>query len=169
MHTTLFFTAITLFVLPLTSSAEGINCHGSSPTCELFTPDPGFEGKITDRLMEYINQLPNDKVYPPGVNIICIPGWWPQPRIGSPSEPGLPGNPGGIDKIPGGVCAFLQGGSPAKTGWEVKYLMGALRDHGCKACGSVPVTWPGDNNIKNGMLTSNFVSNPKVGGCKGVC
>jgi hypothetical protein len=58
MHTTLLFTVITtLFTLPLTTSAEGINCHGSAPTCELFTPDPGYEGKITNRLMEFINQL----------------------------------------------------------------------------------------------------------------
>ncbi|KAF5532445.1 KP4 killer toxin [Fusarium mexicanum] len=66
----------------------------------------------------------------------------------------------------GSLCAFLQntGGLPGRN---IKGLLGDLRDHGCKYCGSVPVFFPDDNNDgDHGILTVNYVSNPN---CQGVC
>jgi hypothetical protein len=68
---------------------------------------------------------------------------------------------------PSGICAFLQ-----KTGgtWgsKIKELAHYIPDHGCTICGSVPYYFPdGNNNVDDGMLTYNYVSNPK---CKnGLC
>lgn len=52
-------------------------------------------------------------------------------------------------------CAFLQnsGGAPSSS---VKALVQYLVDHGCKGCGSVPLFYPGDNNVANGELTINY-------------
>lgn len=58
----------------------------------------------------------------------------------------------------GNCCAFLQNVSGTKTGAQLKGYMRQLVDHGCDKCGSVP-TEPG-NNVDNGELTVNFVSNP---------
>ncbi|KAJ7137842.1 Kp4-domain-containing protein [Mycena epipterygia] len=57
------------------------------------------------------------------------------------------------------VCAFLQN-SGGNSGKNIKGLAHYIRDHGCTACGSVPIFYPGDNNVKDGQLTFNYVSRP---------
>jgi hypothetical protein len=38
-----------------------------------------------------------------------------------------------------------------------------LLKYGCNLCGSVPIRYSGSNNLRNGILTSNFVSD--IRGC----
>ncbi|KAJ7161469.1 Kp4-domain-containing protein [Mycena crocata] len=63
------------------------------------------------------------------------------------------------------ICAFLQnsGGAP---GSSVKALAQHILAHGCTACGSVPLFYPNDNDVRNGQLTFNYVINPR---CPGLC
>jgi hypothetical protein len=65
------------------------------------------------------------------------------------------------------ICAFLQksGGAPGRS---IKTLSRAIPDHGCAVCGSVPLFFPDDNNVDNGMLTFNAVSSP-CGNKHGLC
>ncbi|KAL4724560.1 hypothetical protein ACLX1H_008001 [Fusarium chlamydosporum] len=59
-----------------------------------------------------------------------------------------------------GFCAFLQG-SGGMLGSDIKRLLQELVNHGCSRCGSVPVFFPGDNDIRDhGFLTVNYVSKP---------
>lgn len=67
-----------------------------------------------------------------------------------------------------GLCVFMQGTSGA-PGSSIGPLVQALKDHGCKKCGSVPLFFPqGDNNPDDhGILTINAVG---VGSaCDGLC
>lgn len=60
------------------------------------------------------------------------------------------------------VCAFLQNTNGA-PGQSIRDAIVDLRNHGCKACGSVPFY---NNDVNLGMLTVNYVSHD----CgKGVC
>ena len=63
------------------------------------------------------------------------------------------------------VCCFLQGTGGIR-GADIPGLVGALLDHGCGICGSVPVFFfAGDNDIStHGQLTCNFVSS--LDGCR---
>ncbi|KAJ7478407.1 killer toxin [Mycena latifolia] len=65
----------------------------------------------------------------------------------------------------GDICAFLQntGGAP---GSNIKGLAHFITEHGCESCGSVPYFYPSDNNVADGELTFNAVSNPT---CNGLC
>ncbi|SPJ72614.1 related to KP4 killer toxin [Fusarium torulosum] len=63
----------------------------------------------------------------------------------------------------GDTCAFYQSGATG-TADDVSWALQALLDHGCKKCGSVP-TQDG-NNVDDGQLTVNFVSEPS---CQGAC
>ena len=65
------------------------------------------------------------------------------------------------------VCLFMQGNVPVGgvNGSVIKARITDLRNHGCKVCGSVPLS--GDNDPdKMGILTSNMVNQ---GSCDGVC
>ena len=65
------------------------------------------------------------------------------------------------------ICLFLQGNVPPTgvNGSTIKKRLGDLRDHGCRKCGSVPLS--GDNDPgKMGILVSNYVTQ---GACDGVC
>ncbi|KAI4091609.1 MAG: hypothetical protein LQ344_003960 [Seirophora lacunosa] len=68
----------------------------------------------------------------------------------------------------GSICLFLQGSGVPDTGvpgFVVRRRVQDLLDHGCRFCGSVPVS--GDNRpLAAGVLTSNYVLGK---GCKGVC
>ncbi|KAJ6779966.1 hypothetical protein PWT90_03344 [Aphanocladium album] len=56
-------------------------------------------------------------------------------------------------------CIFYQHTGREWTIGQTVQRVQNLLDHGCKACGSVPVD-PG-NNVKNGELTANYVTNAK--------
>ncbi|SPJ90354.1 related to KP4 killer toxin [Fusarium torulosum] len=67
-------------------------------------------------------------------------------------------------------CAFLQktGGAPISS---IKTLITELYDHGCDGCGSIPLFYPGDNNVNNGELTVNWAGRPCTGdgGLTAIC
>ena len=67
----------------------------------------------------------------------------------------------------GGVCLFLQGNVSDNgiSGSTLKARISDLSYHGCKYCGSVPVS--GDNDPRSaGLLTANYVRYPV---CDGLC
>ncbi|KAL8761320.1 MAG: hypothetical protein Q9184_002562 [Pyrenodesmia sp. 2 TL-2023] len=68
----------------------------------------------------------------------------------------------------GSICIFLQGEAvpvAGVPGFVITRRIRDLVDHGCKFCGSVPVS--GDNRpFAAGVLTSNYV---RKKGCQGVC
>ncbi|KAK3201159.1 hypothetical protein GRF29_213g1312718 [Pseudopithomyces chartarum] len=109
-------------------SAKGINCEGSS-NC----------GLITANLQQIVDKAQNVGdyyVFKNGEHIACIQG-------------------GGTAQ--GSLCAFLQG-TAGVEGWKVKQLLGFIKDHGCKKCGSVPRDYPNHNDINySGQLTVNWV------------
>ncbi|KAJ7457322.1 killer toxin [Mycena latifolia] len=57
------------------------------------------------------------------------------------------------------ICAFLQDTNGA-SGSSIKALAPYIIDHGCTSCGSVPTGYPQDNNVADGQLTFNYVTNP---------
>ena len=56
------------------------------------------------------------------------------------------------------ICAFLQHTGTKLSAKRIKPLAAAIVRHKCKACGSVPIVYPGSNDPSEGMLTFNFVS-----------
>ncbi|WAO91616.1 Kp4 domain-containing protein [Fusarium falciforme] len=55
-------------------------------------------------------------------------------------------------------------------GWQgqkAKELAYYITEHGCLACGSVPTGFPGSNDVAQGELTFNYVSNPCTGFTEG--
>ncbi|KAK3311105.1 killer toxin [Chaetomium strumarium] len=65
-----------------------------------------------------------------------------------------------------GICAFLQN----TGGWQgarIRELAPYIPRHGCQVCGSVPTDYPRTNNVENGQLTFNYVSNPQCGPSSG--
>ncbi|KAL2628949.1 hypothetical protein R1flu_013635 [Riccia fluitans] len=79
-----------------------------------------------------VQAIPDGNIFSNGVHITCV----------------------------GNICAFLQNvASPGtKTAAQIKGYVTNLLNHGCNVCGSDP-TEPG-NNVNNGQLTVNYVSNP---------
>jgi hypothetical protein len=71
----------------------------------------------------------------------------------------------------GGICAFPQN-LPAGTTLtlaQVRTLADDILGHGCNTCGSVPITYPDNENVDDvGELTFNFVSEGKFV-CTGTC
>ncbi|KAJ7912966.1 killer toxin [Mycena leptocephala] len=56
------------------------------------------------------------------------------------------------------ICAFLQN-TGGTTGAVIKQLAPYIPGHKCKECGSVPYYYPqGDNNVADGELTFDYVS-----------
>lgn len=60
-----------------------------------------------------------------------------------------------------GICAFLQN-SGGENGSTIQSLAPYITDHGCSNCGSVPLLYPSENNVANGELTFNDVSDAGV-------
>ncbi|KAK0640760.1 killer toxin [Cercophora newfieldiana] len=117
--------------------ALGINCRGSA-NCDHQLGGANY----LETLKNYVNQAQDGRVYRNGEHIACI------------SRGSL------ANGFKGGYCVFPQGTASGVTGARAKKLMQDLRDHGCTRCGSVPIDfkWPTSNDPKNGILTSNFVS-----------
>lgn len=118
-------------LLASTVSALGINCRGSS-LCDFVT-----NKDVAPQLVEYISHIDPSRWYNNGDQIACEK----------------------VQAIEGDVtiCAFLQntGGAP---GQNIQGLAHFITEHGCSVCGSVPYFFPGDNNVDNGELTFNAVS-----------
>ena len=68
------------------------------------------------------------------------------------------------------MCLFLQGDLPIGTvnvnGSVIKARISDLKNHGCKSCGSVPLSGNNDPRAA-GILTANYVQDTQ--GCNGVC
>ncbi|KAL8745179.1 MAG: hypothetical protein Q9190_002656 [Brigantiaea leucoxantha] len=94
-----------------------------------------------------LNPIGDTDLFAPGERIMCSPN---------------------LDKIipAGGVCVFTQyipPGLPKTSGATVKQKLRQLQEHGCKACGSVPLS--SDNDPREaGILTVNAVGGKVCGG-----
>ncbi len=135
----------------------GINCRGSAlcPTfLEAFPPDYiGTLVELVDGTAPYCppdfscGPLNDTEIYLPNDHIVCLP-------LGR--------------SFLGGICAFAQGSNvPATgvTGALVKRKLGELSDHGCRVCGSVPLSEDNDPH-RLGILTVNYINGMA---CKGLC
>ncbi|KAL9016863.1 MAG: hypothetical protein Q9185_005813 [Variospora sp. 1 TL-2023] len=137
--------------------ARGINCLGSSQ-CSFTTVNSG------NILLEF-NRTASSSPPPSSLTLNFLPGPPLPPRA-------LYRNGEHIlcaeNALVGSICVFLQGAAVPATGvpgFVVRRRVQDLLDHGCKFCGSVPVS--GDNRpAAAGVLTSNYVRRK---GCQGVC
>jgi hypothetical protein len=120
-------TILPLSLLLSTAAALGINCRGSSDCVLTDCPSMG-------EVVSLIEEFDDDTWFDNGEHIACI---------GSGDEDYS-------------LCAFLQnsGGAP---GSSIKTLARDLQEHGCENCGSIPLFYPGDNNVDDGELTFNAV------------
>ena len=140
-------TNLLCFVTP--AQALGIKCRGSA-----LCPNGGLEFPYLYTLVEIakgMNCKPrsgfdcgpiNDTdIWAPRAHIICLPQ---QARLG-------------------GICVFTQGNvAPlGTTGDVIRRKLIQLKHHGCRVCGSVPLS---DNNDPDmaGILTVNWVSDSNV-------
>ena len=140
-----------LVVIPVQSL--GINCRGS-----VLCPDGRFRFAYLNTLIQIAKgtncisapgfncgPINDTDIWAPGKHILCLPQ---QVSIG-------------------GLCVFTQGSvAPLGiTGNLVERKLTELKQHGCRVCGSVPLS--DDNNPNSaGELTVNWVSN---GACWGMC
>ncbi|KAL6695665.1 killer toxin Kp4/SMK [Trichoderma pleuroticola] len=112
-------------------NATGINCNGSG-LCS------GNKGLLSEAIGE-LRGMDQGQTFSDGQHITCVES---AVTIGTPS-----------------LCIFYQKtGRQWSVGQTVNFVQ-SLLNHGCAACGSVPVD-PG-NNVNNGELTANMVTNAK--------
>jgi hypothetical protein len=133
------FTIITS-VLALLAAASPVEQTSANPQKALLGINCRGSGfcsgdSVAFQLYQYINNAQDNRFYPNGIHIACT-------KSGS-----------------GGICAFLQGTKSGLNGAQIKPLASEIVKHGCKVCGSVPITFPGSNDPKNGILTFNYVKN----------
>ncbi|CAG7997024.1 unnamed protein product [Penicillium salamii] len=124
---------LTLSLTASTTTALGINCRGSG-NCNTF----GNGLVAVELASKIIHEIDPNRWYNNGEHIACV---------GS----------GNTWTGSGGFCAFLQN-TGGTNGAKLQELAGYIPDHGCKQCGSVPYFFPGDNDVANGELTFNYVS-----------
>ena len=123
-----------LFVVAVLSplaSSLGINCKGSR-VC-------GNTPNVAQRLTHLIDNIDVNRQYQDREEIACVSNE--------------------LDGKETSFCAFLRGTGGA-SGQKIQVLARALRDHGCYACGSVPISWPSNQNVKQGALVYDHVAKP---------
>ncbi|OAA61557.1 Killer toxin, Kp4 [Cordyceps fumosorosea ARSEF 2679] len=126
-----FTTLLASVATAATANALGINCQGSG----LCVGNKGLLGQAQGQL----RGMDQNKKVRDGEHAVCVKS---SISIGDPS-----------------LCIFYQKtGREWTIGQTVQFVQNII-DHGCKACGSVPVD-PG-NNVNNGELTANMVTNAK--------
>lgn len=111
------------------SHGLGINCRGG-PSCPLYI---GYLSDVTNSACN----LPSSQQFGPGQHIAkyC--------------------NEGNV-----GIAAFTQKTKNSISAGEACQLLQVLlNDHKCTACGSIPLGYPGTNNVNQGELTVNNVKN----------
>ncbi|PTB61696.1 killer toxin [Trichoderma citrinoviride] len=124
----------TLFALAgiaSTVNALGINCQGSG----LCASNKGLLGN----LLGQIKAMDQSQTFSDGQHIACTES---SVTIGNPS-----------------LCIFYQKTGRTFTVAQTVWYVQSLMDHGCTACGSIPVD--DGNNVDNGELTANMVTNAK--------
>ncbi|KAL6859421.1 killer toxin [Trichoderma novae-zelandiae] len=114
-----------------TVNALGINCQGSG----LCTSNKGLLGTLLGQL----KAMDQSQSFSDGEQVACAES---SVTIGQPS-----------------LCVFYQKTGRTFTVAQTVWYVQALLDHGCGACGSVPVDE--GNNVDNGELTANMVTNAK--------
>lgn len=155
--TTIYFLLMSILASP--SNALGINCRGSFFCLGMETSN--ITGKITD-LLTHLPGIQPRAIYTTGAHIACLA-----------AEEAL-------SRHTGAFCLFMQNSqgnmmheviNPV-TGDIYRGIDGSLIKrksielllHGCRACGSVPIS--DDNNPdEEGILTVNYVTDP--GTCTG--
>ncbi|KAL5341311.1 killer toxin [Aspergillus crustosus] len=120
-------TILSIGLVLTTTSALGINCRGSSDCSLTDCPSLG-------QVLSIIEEIDDNSWFDNGEHIACI-------RAGAQAY---------------SLCAFLQNSGGA-LGSSIKTLARELQQHGCGNCGSVPLFYPGDNDVNNGELTFNAV------------
>lgn len=166
------FFVIVVFIQ--TASSLGINCRGSG-VCPLATFFAGAQNKgtaIIEGLRDGLDRttLPVSTTYSNGQHIVCVGSDLPISISIAPEDSPVSVTLGGGIPI-GGICAFLQSLPSGKTLTlgQIKTLTDDIIQHGCKTCGSVPITYPNNQDVDSvGELTYNFVSEGKFI-CDGTC
>ncbi|ORX79203.1 killer toxin [Basidiobolus meristosporus CBS 931.73] len=92
-------------------------------------------GNSLNQLVAKVCSLPGGNIYGPGV------------RIATNCH------------ILGGIAAFTQKTGSSISASKACSLLHELQNHGCNVCGSVPLGYPGDNDVNHGELTVNYVGN----------
>lgn len=150
LHRRGFFSFLSLLILSCASATrvwppKGINCNGSSQ-CSRWFNTVNSEQLISSFNHTIWTRIRDDAYFFRHDQIICAKNaHW----------------------AIGGICLFLMGNIPIEgiSGLVLKRRINDLAYHGCRYCGSVPVS--GNNDpTKAGRLTSNYVFHPE---CDGLC
>lgn len=88
-------------------------------------------------------------------------------QIAVQNSGGCSAGPGQLLYCAGNICVFNQGTNEILTVEAAQILLTSLKAHGCDGCGSVPLTFPINNDPSDGIMTVNYVSDNQ--GCSGVC
>jgi hypothetical protein len=120
---------VSLLLATVGTQAAGINCDGSAYCSNVW--NTAVNEYEADTLTQWIDGVDPNRWYNDGQQIACF--------------------------FPSHIYAFLQNTQGAR-GSDIQRLAHFVRDHGCTVCGSVPYGYPGDNNVNNGMLTYNYVT-----------
>ncbi|KAL2041375.1 hypothetical protein N7G274_005757 [Stereocaulon virgatum] len=144
--------------------ALGINCRGSwlcPSSLRLFPDYLTIISRIANGTLVCLpgsrfncGPMSDTDIYAPGKHIVCLPQ----------------------SNLWGGVCAFTQGNVDplGTTGAVIKQKLVQLRAHGCRVCGSIPLSDDNDPDTK-GILTVNWIGGhfgPVMPGgeiCWGLC
>ncbi|KAK4209246.1 killer toxin [Rhypophila decipiens] len=121
------------------TNALGINCRGSG-LCDFFlnTAISGNEAKVLSDWIQGISAegytppvMAQNRMYKNGEQIACY--------------------------IRSSICAFVQNAPGDTSLADIRRLAPEIPGHKCKVCGSVPTGYPGNNDVKHGQLTFNYV------------
>ena len=148
MSFTSFIVFLQMFSLILEIDALGINCQGSL-LC-------GYKDKNDNVLDVFYDAMTT------GSNAVLQGGPLEDDRV---YYGGHPQDVACWKEL--SVCLFLQGNirSSGVNGSTIKQRLNDLRYHGCRVCGSVPISGNNDPYYM-GYLTSNYVTG---GSCDGIC
>ncbi|MCJ1464053.1 hypothetical protein MMC07_002664 [Pseudocyphellaria aurata] len=144
----MYFTAFTPVTLAVVLSFANLIFAGDRLNCKGGAGCYFVDSKLTPAqiLTVYIDHIDPNRIYLDGEKIAC----YRFNLLGFHSH----------------ICAFLQktNGAPGAT---IRDVSAWITGHGCRVCGSVPIGYPDDDNVDNGMLTYNIVSS---GACRtGLC
>ncbi|KAM7219255.1 Killer toxin [Rhypophila decipiens] len=121
------------------TNALGINCRGSG-LCDFFL-NPSISGNEAKVLSDWIQGITAEGYTPPAVNLNRLYKNGEQIACYQRSN----------------ICAFMQNAPSDTSLGDIRRLAPEIPGHKCKVCGSVPIGFPGSNDVKNGQLTFNYV------------
>lgn len=153
MHTPTFFSALLALtnLLPITTTALGINCRGSG-MCGIASWQNKARERIAQVLRDAVWNSPksNDTLYANGDHVICVSQFLPVTLSheqsqgadvsGATSEQGTTFGLSGVIGN-GGICLFpqkMENGASLSLG-SIRALTDEILEHGCSTCGSVPI------------------------------